>query len=77
MKPFKEVLHAAMGSPISKMTPSAAVGIILNAPICRGVYSLWVKTSDELEMRKRINLQLKKILHELSENTQINKKSEM
>ena len=41
---------------------------------------LGVKTSDEVKMRKRentiINLQLEKILHELSENAQINKKRE-
>ena len=36
---------------MSKMAPVASR--LKATPICRGVYSLWVKTSDELDMRKR------------------------
>ena len=45
------------------------------------MFLLYVKTSEELEIHKRehvrINLQLTKILHELSENAQMNKMREL
>ena len=71
---LKEVLHEPLGTAISKMTQSAAVAIRLKRT------AACIRYGWRLPMKKEntnINLQLKKILHELSENALINKKREL
>ena len=82
----KEVQHKSMDSAISKITPSAEVAVVANRPKPTDVsltemFLLYVKTSEELEIHKcehiRINLQLTNLLHEFSENAQMNKMREL
>lgn len=80
---LKELQNESVDTAISKMAPSAAVAsrLIRTDMSLTELYSLYVKCTDELEMRKRenarLNLQLKTILDELSESAPIIKKQEL
>uniref|UniRef100_A0A1A9WND6 Nucleoprotein TPR n=1 Tax=Glossina brevipalpis TaxID=37001 RepID=A0A1A9WND6_9MUSC len=77
---LKEVQHETVESAISKLAPSAAVAsrLIRCDMSLTELYSLYVKSSEELELQKRensrLNLQLKTILSELNENAPLVKK---
>lgn len=80
---LKEVQNETMETAISKIAPSAAVAsrLIRADMSLTELYSLYVKTSEDLELKKRessrLNLQLKTILHELGENAPLIKKQEL
>ncbi|XP_067629851.1 nucleoprotein TPR isoform X2 [Eurosta solidaginis] len=80
---LKEVQNETMESAISKIAPSAAVAsrLIRTDMSLTELYSLYVKSSEELDLQKRenarLNLQLKTILQELNENAPVIKKQEI
>ncbi|KAL9918986.1 nuclear basket protein megator [Glossina fuscipes fuscipes] len=80
---LKEVQHETVENAISKLAPSAAVAsrLIRCDMSLTELYSLYVKSSEELELQKRensrMNLQLKTILSELNENAPMVKKQEL
>lgn len=80
---LKEVQNDSVENAISKIAPSAAVAsrLIRADMSLTELYSLYVKTSENLELQKRENsrlsLQLKTILHELGENAPLIKKQEL
>ncbi|XP_017477358.1 PREDICTED: nucleoprotein TPR isoform X2 [Rhagoletis zephyria] len=80
---LKEVQNETMESAISKIAPSAAIAsrLIRTDMSLTELYSLYVKSSEELDLQKRenarLNLQFKTILQELSENAPVIKKQEL
>ncbi|XP_054741283.1 nucleoprotein TPR [Anastrepha obliqua] len=80
---LKEVQNETMESAISKIAPSAAIAsrLIRTDMSLTELYSLYVKSSEELDLQKRenarLNLQLKTILQELTENAPVIKKQEL
>ncbi|CAD6998549.1 unnamed protein product [Ceratitis capitata] len=80
---LKELQDETMESAISKIAPSAAIAsrLIRTDMSLTELYSLYVKSSEELDLQKRenarLNLQLKTILQELSENAPVIKKQEL
>ncbi|XP_050326890.1 nucleoprotein TPR [Bactrocera neohumeralis] len=80
---LKELQNETTESAISKIAPSAAIAskLIRTDMSLTELYSLYVKSSEELELQKRenarLNLQLKTILQELSENAPVIKKQEL
>ncbi|XP_014090746.1 nucleoprotein TPR [Bactrocera oleae] len=80
---LKELQNETTESAISKLAPSAAIAskLIRTDMSLTELYSLYVKSSEELELQKRenarLNLQLKTILQELSENAPVIKKQEL
>uniref|UniRef100_A0A1I8NNF9 Nucleoprotein TPR n=1 Tax=Stomoxys calcitrans TaxID=35570 RepID=A0A1I8NNF9_STOCA len=80
---LKELKAESVESAISKLAPTAAVAsrLIRTDMSLTELYSLYVKTSEESELQKRevarLNLQLKTILSELSENGPLVKKQEL
>lgn len=80
---LKELQNETTESAISKIAPSAAIAskLIRTDMSLTELYSLYVKSSEKLELQKRenarLNLQLKTILQELSENAPVIKKQEL